>query len=150
MSVATLDWAAPWEALAEGEGFSTPEHVVTRAEVLAFADLTGDHHPQHVDPDWAATSAFGEPIAHGMLVISLAAGLVPFDPARVIALRGLKEVTFKRAVKLGDAIRVEGRIEALRPVGEDAGLVTLAWRVVDAGGALACRAKVDVLWRAGG
>lgn len=107
MSVATLDWAAPFEALEEGLAFATAEHVVTEAEVLAFAELTGDHHPQHVDADWAASSAFGEQIAHGMLVVSLAAGLVPFDPSRVVALRALRDVTFKRAVHFGDAIRVE-------------------------------------------
>ena len=149
MSVATIDWAAPFEALEEGLGFATPEHVVTEQEVLAFAELTGDHHPQHVDAGWSATSAFGEQIAHGMLVVSLAAGLVPFDPSRVVALRSLKDVTFKRAVRFGDAIRVEGKIEALRAVGDDAGLVTLGWRVVDAEGRRACRARVDVLWRAG-
>ena len=149
MSVATLDWAAPFEALEEGLGFSTGEHVVTEAEVLAFAALTGDHHPQHVDAAWAASSAFGEQIAHGMLVVSLAAGLVPFDPSRVMALRSIDGVRFKRAVHFGDAIHVDGKVDALRAVGDDAGLVTLAWRVVDADGQLACRAKVDVLWRAG-
>ncbi len=149
MSVATLDWAAPYEALAEGLAFATDAHVVTREEVLAFAELTGDHHPQHVDAAWAADSAFGEQIAHGMFVVSLAAGLVPFDPDRVVALRSVKDVTFKRAVRFGDAIWVEGRIEALRPAGEDAGLVTLGWRILDEQGRLACRARVDVLWRAG-
>ena len=149
MSVATLEWAAPFEALAEGLAFATDEHIVTEDEVLAFAALTGDHHPQHVDAEWAATSAFGEQIAHGLFVVSLAAGLVPFDPSRVVALRSVKDVTFKRAVRFGDAIRVEGKVAALRAVGEDAGLVTLAWRVVDAEGRLACRAHVDVLWRAG-
>ncbi|CAA9509622.1 MAG: hypothetical protein AVDCRST_MAG53-2858 [uncultured Solirubrobacteraceae bacterium] len=149
MSVATLDWAAPFEALEEGLAFATAEHVVTEAEVLAFAELTGDHHPQHVDAEWAASSAFGEQIAHGMLVVSLAAGLVPFDPSRVVALRALRDVTFKRAVHFGDAIRVEGSVDALRPVGDDAGLVTLAWRVLDGEDRLACRARVDVLWKAG-
>lgn len=147
MSVATLDWAAPFAALEMGLAFSTTERVVTEAEVLAFAALTGDHHPQHVDAAWAATSAFGEQIAHGMLVVSLAAGLVPFDPERVVALRALKDVTFKRAVRFGDAIRVEGKVDAIRPAGEDAGLVSLAWRVVNGDGELCCRAKIDVLWR---
>ncbi len=149
MSVATLGWSAPFEALEQGLGFSTAEHVVTEAEVLAFAALTGDHHPQHTDAAWAAGSAFGEQIAHGMLVVSLAAGLVPFDPERVMALRSLKEVTFKRAVLFGDVLRVEGRVDALRSVGDDAGLVTLAWRINNGGGELCCRAKVDVLWRTG-
>ena len=149
MSVATLDWAAPFEALEEGLGFVTDERVVTEADILAFAELTGDHHPQHVDAAWAASSSFGEQIAHGMLVVSFAAGLVPFDPSRVIALRAVRNVTFKRAVHFGDTIRVEGKVEALRPIGEDAGLVTLSWRVVDPDGRLACRAYVDVVWRVG-
>lgn len=148
MSVATLDWAAPFAALEEGLGFSTGTHTVTEEEVLAFAALTGDHHPQHVDVEWASLSAFGEQIAHGMFVVSLAAGLVPFDPARVLALRALKDVTFKRAVRFGDAIHVVGKVEALRPAGEDAGLVTLAWRILDAEERLVCRARVDVLWKA--
>ena len=149
MSVATLDWAAPFEALEEGMELVTEERVVTEADVLAFAELTGDHHPQHVDAEWAASSTFGEQIAHGMLVVSFAAGLVPFDPSRVIALRAVRNVTFKRAVHFGDTIRVEGKVEALRPIGEDAGLVTLSWRVVDPDGRLACRAYVDVVWRTG-
>lgn len=150
MSVATeLDWAVPFEALSEGLAFATGAHVVTDAEVQAFAALTGDHHPQHTDPGWSASSVFGEQIAHGMFVVSLAAGLVPFDPARVMALRSLKEVVFKRPVHFGDAIRVEGRVDALRPMGDDAGLVTLAWRILNSGGELCCRARVDVLWRAG-
>ncbi len=149
MSVATLDWAAPFEALEEGMELVTEERVVTEADVLAFAELTGDHHPQHVDAEWAASSTFGEQIAHGMLVVSFAAGLVPFDPSRVIALRAVRNVTFKRAVHFGDTIRVEGKVEALRPIGEDAGLVTLSWRVVDPDGRLACRAYVDVVWRVG-
>lgn len=149
MSVATLDWAAPFGALEPGLGFVTGEHVVTEEEVLAFAALTGDHHPQHVDAEWAAGSAFGEQIAHGMLVVSLAAGLVPFDPSRVVALRALREVVFKRAAKFGDVIHVEGKVDGLRAVGDDAGLVSLAWRVLDTEDRLVCRAEVDVLWKAG-
>ena len=33
-----------------------------------FAALTGDWHPQHADAHWAATSAFGERIAHGIII----------------------------------------------------------------------------------
>ena len=74
-----------------------------------FAGLTGDFHPQHADAEWAAASPFGERIAHGLLVLSLAAGLVDFDPEEVLALRRVRDVVFKRPVKLGDTIRVERR-----------------------------------------
>ena len=92
-----------------------------------------------------ATFTTAELIAHGLLVISAAAGLVPLHPTRVAALRGLKDVTFKRPVTLGAAIRVRGSITGLRPVSPEAGLVTFAW-VVECDGRTATRASVDVLW----
>lgn len=149
MSAATLDWAVPFDALRVGDRFATPERTLTEADVHAFAALTGDHHPQHLDAAWAARSPFGERIAHGLLVVSAAAGLVGFDPARVVALRALREVVFKRPVRLGEAIAVDGKVVALTAVDDEVGLVGLAWRVLGEGGRLACRAHVDVLWRAG-
>ncbi|HEX5622680.1 MAG TPA: MaoC/PaaZ C-terminal domain-containing protein, partial [Solirubrobacteraceae bacterium] len=89
-------WSAPFEALEVGQEFTTRGRTITEADVVGFASLTGDWHPQHSDAQWASASPFGERIAHGMLVVSLAAGLVPFDPARVIALRQVSQATFKR------------------------------------------------------
>ena len=56
---------------------------------MGFSALTGDQHPQHTDAEWAGAGRFGERVAHGMLVLSYAVGLVDFDPERVVALRGL-------------------------------------------------------------
>ena len=70
--------------------------------MVGFATLSGDMHPQHTDRAWARDSPFGERVAHGMLVLSYAVGLIPFDPDRVAALRGLDGVVFKRPVVLGD------------------------------------------------
>ena len=141
-----IDWAAPFDALAEGATFVTPARELSEADVDAFAALTGDHHPLHTDAAWAADGPFGERIAHGLLVISAAAGLVPFDPRRVLALRSLRDVTFKRPVTLGARIEVKGSIRSLRPVSPEAGLVELSWSVADGDGRLACRATVEVLW----
>ena len=80
---------------------------ITEADVVAFANLTGDQHPQHTDARWAGQGPFGERIAHGMLVLSYAVGLVDFDPERIVALRGSSDVVFKRPVTIGDTIRVE-------------------------------------------
>jgi acyl dehydratase len=142
-----IDFSAPFEALAPGARFRSRGRTVTEADVVSFAALTGDWHPQHSDAAWAADSAFGERIAHGMLVVSYAVGLVPFDPDRVVALRGISDVVFKRPVRLGDTIRVEGEVAGVRPVGDEAGLVTWAWTIRNQSDELVCRARVDVLWR---
>ena len=143
---AVLDWAAAYDELQAGQSFVSRGRTITEADVVGFAALTGDWHPQHSDAVWAAESAFGERIAHGMLVISFAVGLVPLDPRRVVALRRLGDVVFKRPVRLGDTLRVSGRIAELSPVSDDAGLVTLNWSIHNQDSQLVCRARVEVLW----
>ena len=139
-------FSTPFEDLEPGTRFETRGRTVTEADVVGFATLSGDFHPQHVDAEWAAESAFGERIAHGMLVLAYAAGLVPFDPARVIALRKVRDAVFKRPVRLGDTIRVHGRLADVRPIDDRAGLVAVALDVRGAGGKTVMRATVEVLW----
>ncbi|MET1071937.1 MAG: MaoC/PaaZ C-terminal domain-containing protein [Umezawaea sp.] len=146
----SISWWAPFEALEPGQEFTTRGRTVTEADVVGFASLTGDWHPQHSDAEWAAAGPFGERIAHGMLVVSVAAGMVPFDPGRVVALRRVCDATFKRPVRFGDTLRVEGRIAELGAGSEEAGLVTFAWNVVNQDGRTVCRARVEVLWRRDG
>jgi len=47
----------------------TRGRTITEAGVGAFSALTGDHHPQHTDAQWAAETPFGGRVAHGMLVL---------------------------------------------------------------------------------
>ncbi len=143
---APLDWAAAYDDLRPGQAFVSRGRTITEADVVGFAALTGDWHPQHSDAVWAADSAFGERIAHGMLVISFAVGLVPLDPRRLVALRRLGDVVFKRPVRLGDTLRVSGRIAALSPGSDEAGLVTLGWSIHNQDSQLVCRARVEALW----
>ena len=137
----------PFERLSEEDRFSSNGRTVTESDVHAFAAQTGDLHPQHVDADWARSSAFGERIAHGMLVLSYAVGLAGFDPERVVALRRISDAVFKRPVRLGDTIRVEGAVVELAPGSDEAGLVTLGLKIVNQDDRLVCRAKVEALWR---
>lgn len=120
---------------------------IAEADLVSFAALTGDWHPQHCDAEWAASGLFGERIAHGMLVLSYAVGLLAIDPERVIALRGVRKVVFKRPVAIGATIRAEAEISGLRPLDEGHGLVELAVRVRDADGRLVMRAVIEALWR---
>lgn len=142
-----MRWSDPFEQLAVGARFESARRTVRDTDVIVFSALTGDWHPQHCDPEWAARSPFGERIAHGMLVLSLAVGLVPLDPERVLALRGVNNVVFKRPVRLDEAICVNGEIVALRPLDGRAGLVDFAWQIRNQDDALVARANVQVLWR---
>jgi len=138
----------PFEEMHEGARFRTRGRTVTESDVVAFAAQTGDWHPQHSDAAWAESSKFGERIAHGMLVISYALGLVQFDPAHVVALRRVADAVFKRPVRLGDTISVRGSVESCSPIGDEAaGLVTLAFRVVNQRDETVVRARVEVVWR---
>jgi 3-hydroxybutyryl-CoA dehydratase len=128
------------------ESFTSPGRTVTIEDVERFAELTGDHHPQHLDERWAAASMFGERIAHGLLVLSCASGLAPIDPDRVVALRRCEGI-FKAPVRLGDEIHVEGDAVHRKPLDEQHSLVTLAWKVVNQAGKTVVRARVEVVWK---
>jgi 3-hydroxybutyryl-CoA dehydratase len=121
---------------------------VTEQDVRAFAALTGDDHPQHLDTGFAKASRYGERIAQSLLVVSLAAGLIPWDPRRIVALHRIAEATFSAPVRLGDEIALHGSVAALAS-GTDpaAGLVTLDWTVVTREEEeVAAHALVEVLW----
>ena len=139
-------WHATFEELSTGIPFRTSARRVTEADVTAFAALTGDRHPQHLDPAFATVSPAGERVAHALLVLSLSTGLVPWDPRRVMALHRVADALFERPVVFGDELHVEGTLAGLAPASEDAGLVSFDWSVVKQDGAVACRARVEVLW----
>ncbi len=138
----------PFVELVVGDRFVTAARTVSERDILDFADLTGDAHPQHVEPEWAAGSRFGEQIAHGLLVLSFAVGLLPLDPDRVVALRRLGDAVFKQPVKIGDALHVEGDIARTRELDPEHGLVEARIRIVNQHGRLAVRASVELVWRA--
>jgi len=130
-----------------GDELTTAGRTITESDLVGFAALTGDWHPQHADAEWASRGRFGERVAHGMLVLSYAVGLVPFDPERVVALRGLDSATFKRPVRIGDTIRVRSRVAGVRPLDERHALVDLSWRVLNQDDQVVARAQVSALWR---
>lgn len=129
-----------------GFKFEGTRRVVSENDVRLFAELTGDRHPQHLDEQWSESSPFGQRIAHGLLVISFAMGLVPFDPRRVVALRRCDAV-FKQPVKFGDGIRIHGQLSAIKPIDAFYVLARWRWRIVNDNTILVARLGIDVLWR---
>ncbi len=123
---------------------------ITEADVISFAALTGDWHPQHADAEWAARGRFGERVAHGMLVLSYAVGLIKFDPERVVALRGLDSAVFKRPVRIGDTIRVRSQVDQVKPLDGEHALVAFAWRIINQDDQVVARVRVEALWSLAG
>jgi acyl dehydratase len=129
-------------------GRTTAVRTVTERDILAFAALTGDGHPQHVDAEWSGHSRFGEQIAHGLLILSFAVGLLELDPERVVALRRVRDAVFKRPVKIGDVIRADRETIGAQRVDGEHELVDTQLRVVNQDDQLVLRARLELLCRA--
>jgi 3-hydroxybutyryl-CoA dehydratase len=139
--------ARDFDHLRAGETFASQGRTITEADLVSFSALTGDRHPVHADAVWAENSQFGGRIAHGMLLLSYAVGMAPFDPEYVVALRGVDEVTFRRPVHIGDIVHLEGEVEDLKEIDPQLGVVVFKWRLTNQRGELVVRARVTALWR---
>ncbi len=90
-------------------------NTVTGATIGAFADVTGDENPVHVDADYAATTMFKERIAHGMLsagYISAVFGVKLPGPGAIYISQTLN---FKAPVKIGDTVVTTVKVAELIP-----------------------------------
>lgn len=139
-----------FDELSLGDAVRSPARTVTEEDIATFAALTGDTHPLHVDAAWAARSPFGHRVAHGMLVLSCAVGLVPLAPEQVVALRGVREAVFKRPVAIGDTVAVGVEVARLRALDATTGLVGCSLKIVNQRDELCARAQVDLVWRRAG
>lgn len=84
--------------------------IVGEADIIAFAAVTGDNNPVHLDAAFAATTSFGERIAHGMLsagYISAVIGTQLPGPGAIYLSQSLR---FKRPVKIGDEVTARATI----------------------------------------
>ena len=106
-----------FEDVEVGFRFETPSRTVTEADLVAFSGVSGDFNPLHTDEVFAATSIYGERIAHGALVLSLTTGLRQRTGLFDGTLMGLLEIRswrFMAPVRIGDTIRVHCEITDLR------------------------------------
>ena len=98
----------------EGQVFSTPSKTLTDAHFLFFSGLTGDNHPIHYDVEYAKSTKFGAPLAHGLLLAGMTA-LGGSDASFqidgfVFVEQGSR---FLKPVTVGDTIRTELTVEKI-------------------------------------
>ena len=96
------------------EGLSAEiERTVEAADIDAFAAVSGDVNPVHLDASYAATTPFGERIAHGMLAgafISAVLGVKLPGPGAIYLSQSLR---FRRPVKIGDTVTAQVAVTGL-------------------------------------
>jgi acyl dehydratase len=82
------------------------EFEISAQRVRAFADLVEDHNPVHLDPEFAATTRYRQPICHGLLVASFISGCLAehFGQGTIYV---EQKVRFRRPVPVGSRIRVQ-------------------------------------------
>jgi len=81
---------------------------ITEADVMRFAELSGDFNPVHVSEDFARKTLFGGRIAHGMLVAGFISAAVAKLPGLVIYLS--QTVKFLKPVRIGDSITATAEV----------------------------------------
>lgn len=103
-----------------GDSVVRGPRVVTADDIAHFAEFTGDTFYAHTDAEAAAANPFFDGIvAHGYLVLSLAAGLfVDPDPGPVLANYGIDNLRFLTPVYPGDALTVSLTCKAITPRGD--------------------------------
>jgi 3-hydroxybutyryl-CoA dehydratase len=86
------------------------ERIVGQDMIRVFADLSEDHNPVHLDEDFAATTKFRRPIAHGALLCAfISAAIANYLPGRG-SIYVAQDLRFKRPVYVGSSISVEIRV----------------------------------------
>jgi acyl dehydratase len=120
-----------YEDVEVGKKYESPGRTITEAYDLQFSMLSGDWHPLHTDTEYARRGRFGERIAHGMLTLSVASGLMTLHPDSIQAFYGMDRVRFLRPVLFGETIRVLSEITQKDPLKEGAGTVAVQVTVVN-------------------
>jgi acyl dehydratase len=123
-----------FEQFEEGDEFVSQSRTVTESDVVAFAGLSGDFNPLHTDALFASKTPFGERIAHGMLIASMATGMSNWTGVFEGTTLALMEqvIRYKGVVKLGDTIHLELSVAAKKETSKsDRGVVTFDTQVIN-------------------
>lgn len=116
-----------FDDLSVGDRWKSPGRTVTEADVVNFAAVTWDHDPLHVDESYASETPFRGRIAHGLLGLSMIAGLNVHEPrVRTEAFVAVREWLFLKPIYIGDTVRAIAEIVELTDKKRRRG--TVVWR----------------------
>ena len=134
-----------YDELEVGMKWKSRGRTITETDLVLFSAFTGDWYPLHTDQEYAAQTSFGQRIAHGMLVLSVASGLMQIAPGVVVAFYGIDRVRFTAPTFIGDTLHIEMEVLEKNDRGPDQGVVTFRFDVFNQRGEKPCMAVLKIL-----
>lgn len=124
-----------FDDLEVGQVFHSLGRTVTETDVVNFAGLTGDYTSLHVDHAYAANTPFRKPIAHGLLGLSMLAGLSSRCPSvATAAFVSVREWKFQRPIFFGDTVHAVTEVLEKRQHGRRRGEIIWSRQLVNQDG----------------
>src|SRR5258708_2265267 len=138
-----------FEEFAVGQKVRTAGRTVTETDIVSFAGLSGDFNQIHVDAAYAKMGPFGQRVAHGLCVLSIASGLAVqtgLMDRTGLAFRGIMEWKFSLPVFIGDTVHVDMEVLETRPIPRlSAGAVVISLDVINQDGKSVQKGKWSVI-----
>jgi 3-hydroxybutyryl-CoA dehydratase len=138
-----------FEEFEVGQTITSVGRTVTETDVVAFAALTGDWNSMHTDAEYAKEHPLGQRVAHGLLCVGIAVGLigrVGFLEETALALREIASWKFSLPVFFGDTIRVRVTVIETKSMPRlGGGLVTVKAEVLNQDDKVVQRGTLGVL-----
>ena len=97
-----------------GSARTSVGRTITETDIVLHAGQSGDFYPHHMDAEWCKTQEFGQRVAHGTLVLSVAVGMLAGEINEVAFSYGYDRVRFIAPVFIGDTITSKAAIAAKR------------------------------------
>ena len=120
----------------------TYSKTLTEKDIILFAACSGDLNPVHLDKNYAATTAFGEPIGHGMWIGALISAAVATQLPGPGSVYRSQSLTFKSPVKVGDTVTVTLTVSEIK---ERVRLVVLECEAHNQDGKLIAKGSAEVI-----
>jgi len=108
-----------FEEFSVGQKIGTVGRTISEDAIFTFAGLTGDFNEIHTDAEFSKKTQFGQRIAHGLLGLSVATGLIMrtgFLEGTVVAFREIKEWKFIKPFFIGDTVSAELSVTETKPL----------------------------------
>ncbi len=137
-----------YEEFAIGDQVESVGRTITETDVVNFAALSADWNLIHTDAEYSKDQLFGQRVAHGLLILSIASGQavrLGFMEDTVIAFRGL-EWKFTRPIFIGDTIRLRVTVEEKKDMRRaGGGLVNFKMEVLNQANEVCQRGNWEIL-----